>query len=71
MNIISAVRGQTECQAGIRVVRNDPGFEVFAVIVEGHEVAGRVGDLDHRVQRRLQPARQNFSNHGVIGFAGN
>ena len=46
-----------------------PAPFVLVVVIEGELLAGGVGQLEHGIQRRVQPAGIDFGDDGVAGAA--
>ena len=69
VDVVGPVRGQRGGEVGIRVVRVQPRALVLMVVVEGQLLAGGVGQLEHGIQRRVQPAGIDFGDDGVAGAA--
>ena len=70
VNIIGPVRGQLDHEVRIRVVGVDARGWVFEVIVEGQQPAGRVGELEHRIERGIEPPGVDLDGDQVARTAG-
>ena len=52
--------GMVTREPGIGVVRGQSRTLVLVIVVHGQLPAGGVGQLEHRIQRRVQPAGMDF-----------
>ena len=52
------------------MVRVQARSQVFAIVVEREQLAGGVGELEHRIQGGIEPARLDFRDHHVVRFSG-
>ena len=64
MHEIRAVRGQLDHQVGIGVVRVEPRSRIFVIVIQGQDVPGGIGQLEHRVEGRIQTPRRDFGDDG-------
>ena len=67
--VIGAGRRQFHSKIRIGVVGLQPGALVLPIVVEGQLFAGGIGQFDHGIQRRIQPARGHFGHNFFPGAA--
>ena len=70
VHIIGASRWQRDHEIGIRVMRVKRVGEVINIIVQRQELAFRIRELQHGIQRGIQSARRDFGNNCRIGLTG-